>query len=105
MNAFIDLVIIVTQICSGGPGGDFTADVTFSVVFPSDENITNFICPIQDFFVSITNDEVNEADEQYFIVHLEQTSNMGSSVNISSIVIEQPLITCVILDDDGTCAL
>ena len=51
--------------------------------------------------MTIIDDKVNEAAEQYFLAHLNHTVTAGSAVNLSSIVIDQPLVTCVILDDDG----
>ena len=78
------------------------SSATILATFPSDEDINVFICPIQDVFVEVIDDEVNEATAQYFLAHLNRTVTMGSAVNLSNILIDQPLVTCVILDDDGT---
>ena len=90
-----------TCTCTGGPGNDFTSGETILVTFSADEDVLVLVCPIQDFFVTIIDDAVNEAAEQYFLAHLNRTVTAGSAVNLSSILIDQPLVTCVILDDDG----
>ena len=73
-----------------------------SVEFSSDEERQQ-TCPVQDVFVSIIDDDINEADVQYFIARLLPLS-VESAVNISAIRTDQPVVLCRIMDDDGMLA-
>ena len=80
-------------------GGTDFANGSSIVEFSSDEERQQ-TCPVQDVFVTIIDDDVNEADVQYFIAHLRPLS-VESAVNISAVVVEQPAALCSIMDDDG----
>jgi hypothetical protein len=70
---------------------DFNATV-FNVMYPADENV-----PRMPAFINITDDDVNEAREQTFIVFLE----VVDAVNLARITITRTNSTCVIVDNDS----
>jgi hypothetical protein len=72
---------------------DFNATV-FDVVYPADESATVPRIPAP---ISITDDDVNEACKQTFIVFLE----VADSVTSNLITITRTNSTCVIIDNDG----
>jgi hypothetical protein len=73
---------------------DFNA-TAFDVVYPADEGIA----PVQTVpaFINVTDDAVNEAREQTFIVFLE----IMAAANLGLITITRTNSTCIIVDNDG----
>jgi hypothetical protein len=67
----------------------------FDVVYPADEGIA----PVKmvPAFIDVTDDDVNEAREQTFIVFLE----IVDAVNPERITITRTNSTCVIVDNDS----
>lgn len=61
------------------------------VIFPAD-GVTNVLAPIP-----IIDDEVNEANRQYFIAHLE----ILEAINRDLITLTRDVSTCIIHDNDG----
>ena len=68
----------------------------FEVTFSPNEGETTPIAEIP-AFISIVDDEINEADHQYFIVFLE----IIGAVNFDLIEIGRNVSTCIIIDNDG----
>jgi hypothetical protein len=73
---------------------DFNA-TAFDVVYPADEGAA----PVQTVpaFIDVTDDDVNEAREQTFIVFLE----IVDAANLDLITITRTNSTCVIVDNDS----
>ena len=66
-----------------------------NITFPANENMLRPITEVQ-ADVTIVDDEINEADEQQFIVFLE----VVSGIDTSHIRIVQNMSICHIIDDD-----
>ena len=73
--------------------GDFDATAQ-TIIFPADEGMT----PISDLPVSIpvTDDEVDEADDQFFIAQLV----VVDAISRSHLVIARSATNCIIVDND-----
>ena len=72
---------------------DFNTPV-FEVVFPVDEGLA----PIADIdaFISVVDDDVNEAAVQFFIAYLE----LVDAVNSELIMLPRVICRCLITDND-----
>jgi hypothetical protein len=73
---------------------DFNA-TAFNVTYPADEEI-NLVQTVP-AFINVTDDDVNEAREQTFIVFLE----IVDAVSLDLLTITRSNSTCVIVDNDG----
>jgi hypothetical protein len=73
---------------------DFNA-TAFDVVYPADEGVR--LVQRVPAFISVTDDDVNEAREQTFIVLLE----VVGAVNSNLVSVTRTNSTCVIIDNDG----
>jgi hypothetical protein len=73
---------------------DFNA-TAFEVLYPADEGV-NVVQRIP-AYIDVTDDDVNEAREQTFIVFLE----IVDAANLDLITITRTNSTCVIVDNDG----
>jgi hypothetical protein len=73
---------------------DFNA-TAFDVIYPADELRT--VVPRIPASINVTDDVVNEAREQTFIVFLE----IVNATNRDRITITRTNSTCVIVDNDG----
>ena len=74
---------------------DFNTTV-FEVVFPSDASLSlslGSVCAA----IGVEDDTKDEADEQFFIAHLE----LADAVNPNTIVIAREWATIIIVDNDG----
>jgi hypothetical protein len=72
---------------------DFNA-TAFTVTYPADEGV---YVPRISAFIDITDDDVNEAREQTFIVFLE----IVDAVSLDLLTITRSNSPCVIVDNDG----
>jgi hypothetical protein len=73
---------------------DFNATV-FNVTYPADEGVN--VVPRIPASIDVTDDDVNEAREQTFIVFLE----IVDAANLDLITITRTNSTCVIVDNDS----
>jgi hypothetical protein len=73
---------------------DFNA-TAFNVIYSADEGV--IVVPRIPAFIGVTDDDVNEAREQTFIVFLE----IVDAANLDLITITRTNSTCVIVDNDG----
>jgi hypothetical protein len=73
---------------------DFNA-TAFNVTYPADEG--GNVVPRIPASIGVTDDDVNEAREQIFIVFLE----IIDAANYDLITISRTNSTCVIVDNDG----
>ena len=76
-------------------GEDFNS-AAFTIVFPADEDAPS-LTRVLNAPIPIVDDDINEADEQYFIAKLESFDG----VNMESIIIKQDFVMVVIGDNDG----
>lgn len=90
------LYLILTPLY-GIDANDFNTTV-FEVTFPVDEG-SSFIVDIP-ADISIADDEVDEAEMQYFIAYLE----ILDAVNFDLINIAREVTYCSIIDNDGECS-
>lgn len=74
---------------------DFDA-TAFEVTWPSDEGLPSGLTD-ETVFIPITDDEIDEAEVQFFIVFLE----ILEAVNFDLITVSRANATCVIVDNDG----
>jgi hypothetical protein len=72
---------------------DFNA-TAFNVTYPADEGVDPV--PRIPAFINVTDDDVNEAREQTFIVLLEIVEAVNSNITVT-----RTNSTCVIVDNDG----
>ena len=73
---------------------DFNA-TAFNVVYRADEGVN--VIPREPAFINVTDDDINEAREQTFIVFLE----ILEAANRELITVTRTNSTCVIVDNDG----
>jgi hypothetical protein len=73
---------------------DFNA-TAFDVLYPADEGVT--VVRRVPAFIGVTDDDVDEAREQTFILLLE----IAEAVNSNLISVTRTNSTCVIIDNDG----
>ena len=64
------------------------------MIFPADEGMA-FIIDV-DAFIPIFDDEVDEAEKQFFIAYLE----LVDSINPDLIMLPRVICRCIILDND-----
>jgi len=74
---------------------DFNTAI-FNVTFPSDERRASPIADVPSP-IMIVDDEIDEAEEQFFIVYLE----IIEAVEPNLITITRANSTCIIVDNDG----
>ena len=54
-------------------------------------------CTLVDAFIAIVDDDVDEATQQFFVVHLE----IVNAVNLSLISLSRTFSTCIVVDNDS----
>ena len=68
------------------------------MVFPADEDMPLSIADV-DAFISIVDDDIDEADDQFFMAYLERVN----ATNPELAILERVVSTCIIVDNDRKC--
>ena len=74
---------------------DFDTTV-LTVTFPADEAESSLVLSVP-APILVVNDELNEAPEQFFIVHME----LEDAINTALVEEQRTVATCAIQDNDG----